>query len=151
MDGFLAFRPDAPELEGLISGFDLNCAVSTPNALYGTRFNDNPPETPRIQLAESSVFSSFALVSVDIKPLNMPPLGHAKLTLRAGRFDQPPLEWSVDFPHGFHTMFKVKIEEFSGEQWTALRNLQITADFVNGGRCMDWEFCLDNLHIIFER
>lgn len=150
-NGFLAMKPDDPELEGLISEFDLNCAVSSPNAIYGTRYNHNPPTVPEIRLAKSSNFSSFALASLKIKPLDMPPFSHTKLTLRASGAEMPPLEWSVDFPNGFHDMFTVKIEEFSGEDWSGLQSLQITADFVNGGRYMDWEFCFDDLEIVLER
>lgn len=149
-DGFLALQPDAPALEDLISEHDLNCAVSAPNAVYGTRSNRAPPAIPEISLAKESVFSSFALSFIKIKPLEMPPFGYSKLTLRGFRDEKPPLEWRVDFPFGYHDMFKVDIEEFSGTKWSGLRRLQITADFVNADTYMDWEFCFDDLEILLE-
>ena len=150
-NGLLAMKPADPGLEGLISESDLNCAVSSPNAIYGTRYNHDPPVVPKVRLAKSSNFSSFALSSLKIKPLDMPPFSYTRLTLRGGRAQMHPLEWSVDFPTGFHDMFTVKIQEFSGETWSGLESLQITADFVNGGYNMDWEFCFDDLEIILER
>ena len=150
-DGFLAFRPDDPALEEFISKNDLNCAVSSPNAVYGTRYNSAPLAVPVILLAKDSKYSSFQLVSVKIKPLNMPPLGFTKLRLRATRAGgRLPLDWDVDFPHGFHDMFNVKIQEFSGTPWNNLRSLWISADFVYNGRNMDWEFCLDDLEVLLE-
>lgn len=150
-DGFLAFKPDDPGLEGLISETDLNCAVSSPNAIYGTRYNHHPAVVPEIRLAKNSTFSSFALASLKIKPLDMPPFSYTKLTLRGNRARKSPREWSVDFPTGFHDVLAVNIEEFSCESWDGLESLQITADFVNGGAYMDWEFCFDDLDIILER
>lgn len=116
-DGFLAIKPDDPGLEGLISESDLNCAVSSPNAIYGTRYNNHPAVIPEIRLAKNSTFSSFGLASLKIKPLDMPPFSYTKLTLRGNRAQMSPLEWTVDFPNGFHDTFLVKIEEFSGKSW----------------------------------
>jgi hypothetical protein len=149
-DGLLALRPDASALEGLISEHDLNCAVSSPNAVYGTRYNHNPPTIPQILLVKGSRYSSFSLVSLKVKPLNMPPLGYATLKLRGLRRNQQPLDWSVDFPHGFQDMFTVDIENYSGTKWKDLNSLQITADFVNDGHYMDWEFCMDDFEVILQ-
>jgi hypothetical protein len=149
-EGFLAFKPNASSLTDIISKHDLNCAVSSPNAVYGTRHNSKPPSIPDITLAEHSGFSSFTLLSVRIKALNMPPLGYTKVALRGVRQTGLPLDWSVDFPHGFHDMLHVKIEEFSGTSWSGLQSLSITADFVNEGSYMDWEYCLDDLEVILE-
>jgi hypothetical protein len=149
-NGFLALTPDDPALEDLISEHDLNCAASSPNAVYGTRSNRRPSAVPEIVLAKESAFSSFALLSLKIKPLDMPPLGYAKLTLRGIRDKKFPLYWSVDFPHGFHDMLKVDIEEFSGMEWSDLSSLEMTVDFVNAGSYMDWEFCFDDLEVVLE-
>jgi len=81
----------------------------------------------------------------------MPPFSYAVLKLRGIPAQGEALEWSVDFPNGFHDMFTVKIDEFSGKSWRGLDSLQITADFVNGDQYMDWEFCFDDLEVALER
>lgn len=58
-----------------------------------------------------------------------------------------PLEWHVYFPAGYHLPFMVKIAEFSGEEWNELYGVEILADF--GKQALDWEFCIDDLEIMF--
>ena len=65
----------------------------------------------------------------------------------ATRNESSPLEWHVDFPAGYHLPFKVKIAEFSGEDWNELYGVEILADF--GEQALDWEFCIDDLEIMF--
>jgi hypothetical protein len=148
--GFAILQPNATALKGLISEHDLNCAVSAPNALYGTRYLQDKMMLPQIQLTNQSTYTSFALKSMYIKPLDMPPFSHATVRLEASRIGGEQLQWSVDFPNGFHDTFQIRIEEFSRTSWSKLSSLQITADFVNGDQLMDWEFCLDDLEIELE-
>jgi len=150
-DGFAVFKPSDPALDGLLSEHDLNCATSSPNAVYGTRYNRNQFETPRIMLDYSNVTAmetnrTFTLHHLKIKPLDMP-FAYTKLTLKGRQVDGHQLEWNVDFPAGFHDMFKVDITGFSGQKWNNLQYLDIMADFVNGGQFLDWEFCLDDLEV----
>ena len=58
-----------------------------------------------------------------------------------------PFEWHVDFPAGYHLPLKVKMAEFSGEEWNELYGVEILADF--GVQALDWEFCIDDLEIMF--
>ena len=37
--------------------------------------------------------------------------------------------------------------EFSGETWSELYGVEILADF--GEQRLDWEFCIDNLEVMF--
>lgn len=155
--GFYAFKPNDSALEDLISLEDLNCAVSAPNALYGTRQNlqllqrsnrgSSESSLPTITLYESaSAPKSFQLHSVKVKPLSMP-LGHAKLVLNGTKINGDVVVWSVDFPAGYNEMFEVNIARFSNESWTDLRSLSIFADFHYSGIVEDWEFCLDDLEV----
>ena len=41
----------------------------------------------------------------------------------------------------------MKIAEFSGEDWNELYGVEILADF--GEQALDWEFCIDDLEIMF--
>ena len=65
----------------------------------------------------------------------------------ATRNESSPLEWHVDFPVGYHQPLKAKMAEYSGEEWNELYGVEITADF--GEDALDWEFCIDDLEIMF--
>lgn len=147
---FDVFKPDDPELDGIVSAFDHNCAASRPNALAGIRFTDDYPRRPRISIHEDSNYTSFTLNSVHIKPWIMPPWSYSTLSLNGTNIRGKNLHWAVDFPYGFHDMFLVKIEEYSGKPWTKLQRLEIRADFVNGEFLEDWSFCLDDLDVTLE-
>jgi len=149
-DGFYAFEPSHPRLDGVISSFDLNCAVSKPNALYGTRDNFGPgartrDRRPSIHLG-GGTNNTFTVQALKIKPLNMP-LGFVTVTLQGFRQPDGLLTWSVDFPAGFHDVLDVHLEEFSQRRWDGLERLEIWADFHYNDVTMDWEFCLDDLDI----
>lgn len=155
-DGFLAFNPAHPKFKGIISSHDLNCAVSKPNALYGTRDNFKsgslPPQNsgfdrkPSIRPADPN--RTFTLQTLSIKPLDVP-LGLVTVTLRGIRpvHDTSSLNWSVDFPAGFHEVLYVPIEDFSKQAWTGLKSVEVWADFHHSGVSMDWEFCIDDLNV----
>jgi hypothetical protein len=146
---FQVFKPTAPELENLISKHDLNCAASSPNALYGARaLPSTQVPTIRVNDTFESVNTqrqSFTLHSMKIKPLDMP-FAHASLHLRGTSRDNETVTWTVDFPAGFHAMLDVDIASFSGNPWNQLRQLELWSDFHNG-YTMDWEFCLDDLKV----
>ncbi|RMZ76296.1 hypothetical protein DV737_g4905, partial [Chaetothyriales sp. CBS 132003] len=160
-EGFYVFKPTDPEIGRVISENDLNCATSKPNALYGTRFNfEDEPKLPFISAAapfsqddkmtvgsmtggSSEPPTLFELESLKVKALDMP-FAYTTLSL--------PLEWAVDFPAGFHDMFKVDIEAFSGRKWSNLTKLEIWADFHDdsNGIVLDWEYCFDDLRVRFD-
>lgn len=61
------------------------------------------------------------------------------------------LNWSVEFPAGFHDMLDVRLEEFSKASWRGLRRMEVWADFrYNDVEMGDWEFCIDDLEIELE-
>ena len=60
-----------------------------------------------------------------------------------------PREWYVDFPSGYHLPLRVEMARFSGEEWNELYGVEILADF--GEQALDWEFCMDDLEIMFFR
>ncbi|EXJ77208.1 hypothetical protein A1O3_10366 [Capronia epimyces CBS 606.96] len=165
-NGFYAFDPSHPLLEGIISLEDLNCAVSQPNALYGTRDNfksilsgrpasgtgtgTDTDRKPSIQPSNST--HTFTIHRLKLKPLNMP-LGSATVYLQGSRRSSKVrdadevLNWSVDFPAGFHDVLDVRVREFSGKTWDRLEVLYVWADFHYNEVILDWEFCLDDMEV----
>ena len=95
----------------------------------------------------------FTLVGFWIKPTDGPEPGTTILVrgYKAGeekeKEETETLEWAVEFPSGFHDMFEVRIEEFSGVKWERLRRVEVVADF--GYEPLDWEFCVDDLVVQF--
>lgn len=166
-DGFYPFKPSHPRFEGLISAYDLNCAVSKPNALHGSRYNidsnvrsvddgKEPTKLPSIRIRNKD--ASFDLYSFRVKPLNFP-INSVTLHLRgiraAGSTSQYPgdmmsdLIWSVDFPAGYHEVLNVSVREFTRRDWHNLSQIELWADFNNADSTMDWEFCIDDLEVGF--
>ncbi|KAK5268683.1 hypothetical protein LTR96_006390 [Exophiala xenobiotica] len=146
-DGFYAFDPSDASLKGIIYEKDLNCAVSKPNALYGTRdnFELNTRVERRPSIRHKNDDSTFTLHALKIKPLDMP-LGLVTISLQGFR-SGTTLNWDVDFPAGFHNVLDVRLEEFSGQVWDGLERLEIWADFQYNDVSMDWEFCVDNIEV----
>ncbi|EXJ83163.1 hypothetical protein A1O1_06782 [Capronia coronata CBS 617.96] len=154
-EGFYAFDPSDPALEGKISPQDVNCAASKPNALYGTRDNFElklvePERKPSLQPSNSN--DTFTIHRLKLKPLNMP-LGAAKVNLQGvrrcsdGSDGEEVLDWSVDFPAGYHYALDVPVKEFSGKVWDKLETLYMWADFHYNGLELDWEFCVDDMEV----
>ncbi|EXJ54377.1 hypothetical protein A1O7_09716 [Cladophialophora yegresii CBS 114405] len=142
-----AFKPTHQDLEGTISGDDLNCAISKPNALYGSKV---AAETPSIHAHDPS--RTFTVHSLKIKPLDFP-VGFVTINLRGFLLENlsSPLEWTVDYPAGFHDTLHVRLEEFSKTRWKGLTRLEVEADFhYNNVEMDDWEFCIDDLEIEIE-
>ncbi|MCJ1250817.1 hypothetical protein MMC30_008045 [Trapelia coarctata] len=149
---FSVFSPKDPALSKFITENDLNCAVSSPNALLGSRlYERGAPAAFEIANASSMVADGlqpyFALLSFYIKPMDAPPPG-VTIFVRGHSYIQEPVEWHVDFPSGYHLPFLVNIGKFSGLSWTYLRRIEIWANF--GEDALDWEFCLDILEIQFD-
>ncbi len=65
-----------------------------------------------------------------------------------GDGDDGVVKWQVEFPAGYHVPFLVKMEEYSQNDWTGLRSVEIVADY--GEQKLDWEVCLDDLVVEFE-
>jgi hypothetical protein len=157
-DGFYAFDPSDAGLKGIIWPGDTNCAVSKPNALYGTRDNfrlntprdDHPgsrsDRKPSFRHRDAN--GTFTVHTLKIKPLDLP-LGFVTVHLEGLRSNST-LTWEVDFPAGYHDVFDVRLPEFSGTVWDGLERLEIWADFHYNDLDMDWEFCVDDIDVEVE-
>lgn len=144
---FHVFEPSDTALADRISKYDLNCAVSKPNALYGGR--PLPiSKAPHFQIRDDGN-RTFSLHSLKIKPLDMP-FGYAKVSVEGFQNDTQSLDWNVDFPAGFHDPLEVDLVAFSRQRWEKLVKVEIRADFYNGGIAMDWEFCIDDMKVSFQ-
>ncbi len=153
---FHAFNVLNPRESPYITDEDLNCAVSAPNALLGSRLYDGINVVPASfgVSNESAMIGAgmkpyFSLRSVQLKPLSAPSPG-TKLTIQGFKWKQTEeaaIKWSVDFPAGYYPMFLVKFQEYSNESWDELVKVEIYVDF--GYSNLDWEFCLDDLEIEF--
>lgn len=107
-------------------------------------------------MKEEALEPWFTLIGCWIKPTDAPEPG-TTIRLRGYKAGEEKvegeteeteaLEWEVEFPSGFHDMFEVRIEEFSGMKWERLRRVEIVADF--GYEPLDWEFCVDDLVLQF--
>ncbi|KAL9628234.1 MAG: hypothetical protein Q9164_007352 [Protoblastenia rupestris] len=151
---YSVFDPHSPSLAHLISPYDLNCAVSAPNALLGSRTSENgtaasfeiASDTP---VDKSGLWQSFTLHSLKVKPMAAPEPG-TNLVIRGYRNGtEYDVAWNVWFPSGYHEPLEVRIQEFSEMKWETLRKVEIFADF--GYDRLDWEFCIDDLVVEFTR
>ncbi|KAL8915053.1 MAG: hypothetical protein Q9171_000493 [Xanthocarpia ochracea] len=150
------FSPRSSALAGIITPNDHNCATSTPNAIIGSR-DEEGGRGLRFETASDAANStaSFALKQFWAKPMDFPAPGSVKVTVSGYRRVQsdvmvatPDFKWHVDFPSGYHLPFLVKIEEYSGREWTGLRAVEVVADY--GEQALDWEVCLDDLVVEFD-
>jgi len=137
-------------LEGLISDYDLNCAISSPNALLGSRPFENA-DGAYFEIANATAMHEqglrpyFTLQSFYIKPMDAPAPGTTVYVKGFSKRSKDPLLWHVDFPSGYHLPFQVKMQEYSGEAWEEIHKVEIVADF--GYDSLDWEFCIDDLKV----
>lgn len=159
---FSIMRPHHPALKKLISPNDLNCAVSAPNALVGSRLPKDVSAASfeianATEMGEQGLAPGFTLHGFSIKPMDAPEPG-TDIVVKGHRVSEGVdgrdgkseiLEWSVFFPSGFHDPFEVKIAEFSRQAWSRLTKVEIHADFGYDG--LDWEFCIDDLHVAFSK
>lgn len=162
---YSVFSPHDPDLDGIISPHDFNCAVSSPNAILGSRtssdiltnstLSSQAPEGAHFSIADpASMIANglqpyFSLLSFNIKPMDFPPpwttikvIGYSTT-----RNNSHPITWDVNFPAGYHLPLYVKMQEYSGDDWDQLHGVEIVADF--GEQYLDWEFCLDDLEVQF--
>lgn len=163
--------PRDPALEGLIVPSDLNCAISAPNALIGSRYTSdaaekiakstkvkgvqsvNEPEGAYFEIPSASALIAeglhpyFTLRKLYIKPLAAPSSGTTVTIKGYSLARKDPLSWDIYFASGYHEPFEVKIQEFSKEEWDQLYGVEILADY--GEDKLDWEFCLDDLEVQF--
>jgi hypothetical protein len=144
---FFVFEPTDAALSSRISRYDLNCAVSKPNALYGAR--PLPvSRAPSIQI-QDGFNETFTLHSLKMKPLDIP-FGYTKVSLRGYQNGSHTLSWDVDFPAGFHDVLGIDLLDFSRQRWEKLTKVDVRADFYNGDLAMDWEFCIDDIEVSVE-
>ena len=151
-------KPRDPALEGKITKNDLNCAVSGPNALIGSRFTadgaDNPSDAKGASFKinataalEAGLSPYFTLVSFYVKALDAPP-GNITITVKGySHGSDEILNWHMEVPSGYHIPFLVRIQEYSGKSWDHLDGVEILADY--GEDALDWEFCMDDLELQF--
>lgn len=149
---YSVLTPRHPALDGLISEHDLNCAVSSPNALIGSRLEELADGAyfdiaNATSMAEEGLQPYFTLNSFYIKPMDAPAPGTRVSVKGYTNARKEPYLWHVDFPSGFHLPFLVKIHEYSGEEWKETYKVEIVADF--GYDDLDWEFCVDDVEIQF--
>lgn len=163
--------PRDPALEGFIVPSDLNCAVSAPNALIGSRYLSDAgekvaksrkvkgvkgveePEGAYFEIASASALIAeglhpyFTLRKLYIKPLAAPSSG-TNVTIKGYSLARKdPLSWVIYFASDYQEPFEVKIQEYSKQAWDQLYGVEILADY--GEDKLDWEFCLDDLEIQF--
>ena len=147
------FAPEDQALSKYISKNDLNCAVSPPNALLGSRVNleGSPPASFGITNADSmakvGLFPFFTLLSFYIKPLDAPPPGTTVFVKGYSYGSKSPLQWHVDVVNGYHQPLLVHMQEFSGMSWNELYRVEMWAEY--GEDALDWEFCVDDLEVQF--
>ncbi|MCJ1471023.1 hypothetical protein MMC07_009671 [Pseudocyphellaria aurata] len=151
--------PGDPELKDMITKEDLNCAVSAPNALIGSRYQSEglksakSPEGSYFEIANASSLAEdglhpyFTLLSFNVKPLAAPAPGTWIIVNGYSHARQDTLTWKVYFDSDYHEPLLVKIQEFSKEEWSQLYGVEILADY--GEDALDWEFCLDDLRLQF--
>ena len=149
---YSVLTPRDPALNGLITEHDLNCAVSPPNALIGSRPRENADGayfeiTNATLMAQDGLQPYFRLKSFHIKPMDAPAPGTKVSVKGYTKTREEPYLWHVDFPSGFHLPFLVKMEEYSGEDWQEISKVEIVADF--GYDDLDWEFCVDDIEVQF--
>ena len=150
---FIVFAPKDRALSKYISENDLNCAVSSPNALLGSRVNleGSPPASFGItnpdSMAKDGLLPFFTLLSFYIKPLDAPPPGTTVFVKGYSYRHTMPLQWHVDVVNGYHLPLLVNMQEFSGLSWDELYRVEMWADY--GEDALDWEFCVDDLEIQF--
>ena len=153
---FNVLRPRDPSLDGKITDRDLNCAVSPPNALIGSRYtsdlikgaNGAYFEIANVSaMINAGLYPYFTLERFNIKPMDAPP---AVITVYVRGFSHArddAYHWHVPFPIGFHEPFLVKMQEYSSEEWNQIYRVEITAEY--GEDALDWEFCVDDLELQF--
>lgn len=136
----------------MISEHDLNCAVSSPNALVGSRLYENG-HGASFEIANATAMSKegfhpyFTLHSFYVKPMDAPEPGTTVYVKGYSNDLEEPLLWHVEFPSGYHLPLLVNMEEYSGAEWQKIYKVEITADF--GYDALDWEFCMDDLELQF--
>ena len=149
---YSVLKPRDPKLDGIISKHDLDCAVSPPNALLGSRPRENADGasfgiTSATMMAEQGLRPYFTLKSFYVKPMDAPAPG-TKISVKGyTKAREEPYSWHVDFPSGYHLPFLVKMEEYSREEWKEVYKVEILADF--GYDDLDWEFAIDDLEVQF--
>lgn len=149
-------KPRDPSLDGKITERDFNCAVSSPNALIGSRYTSDSTRSTNgasFEIANASTMVQyglhpyFTLETFSIKPMDAPPAIISVDVKGYSNVREDAFNWSVRFPIGFHEPFLVKMQEYSHQRWNQLHRVEIVADY--GEDALDWEFCVDDLEVQF--
>ena len=154
--GFSVFRPDHPDLSHLISIHDLNCAVSKPYAVLGSRYRSSTTsyqpsndvskqavshgkensvlELPSFELFSPDKDDSFELRSLTIKPMDFPAGAETIIFLRGTKsrsvLQERHVDFNISFPAGYHLPLQLDMETVSArEAWTNLDKVEIWADY----------------------
>lgn len=113
------------------------------------------PEGAYFEIANASaliaegLYPYFTLRRFFIKPLAAPS-SSTNVTIKGySHTHKHPLTWGVNFESDYHEPFEVKIQEYSKQEWSQLYGVEILADY--GEDKLDWEFCLDDLEVLFFR
>ena len=154
---FSAFRPGDPALARLISDDDLNCAVSSPQSLLGSRTlpvvageaidGATFSIANATSIAQQGLQPYFTLKTFSIKPMVFPPPETTMTVKGYSHFRNETYDWHVDFPSGYHAPLSVDMRKFAGREWDLLYAVEIRAEYGVGK--LDWEFCLDDLEVQF--
>ena len=155
---FDVLRPRDPALADWITEHDLNCAVSSPNAIIGSRSSgivSKEQDGASISIANATLMANnglaphFSLLAFYVKPMDAPPPGTTITVKGHSQSRVVPSIWHVEFISEYHLPFLVKLQEFSRQAWTELYKVEFFADY--GEDRLDWEFCIDNLEIRFDQ
>lgn len=108
-------------------------------------------------MVEEGLEPSFALRSLQVKPMVAPPPGtrvwikgfrHGWGEKKGGEKEELVM-FHVNFPSGYYPPLFVDMAKFSKLGWDRLYKVEIGADF--GYDALDWEFCLDDLTVGFQQ
>ena len=176
-NGFSLFRPDHPALSHLISENDLNCAISSPHAVLGSRYQarpltpskggignekENELKIASFEIASSSddegastAKTSFELRSMSIKPMDFPSGAETIIFFRGYKSRatfRGEVTFNISFPAGYHLPLHLDMGKAAAEKaWTDLRKVEIWADYGRDDKSvykgLDWEFCIDDLSL----
>ncbi|MCJ1472551.1 hypothetical protein MMC13_001200 [Lambiella insularis] len=150
---FDVFAPKDPYIKKLISDHDLNCATSPPNAIIGSRGNYGGSSPAAIEIANATSMTAsgllpyFSLLSFSIKPMDAPDASTTIYLKGYSNATNSPMNWTAEFPTGYHLPFQANLKDHSHESWDNLNRVEMWAEF--GEDALDWEFCIDDLEVQF--
>lgn len=100
-------------------------------------------------MVASGLLPYFSLRSFSIKPMDAPDAATTIYLRGYSNATDSPVDWTVEFPTGYHRPFQADLRNHSRASWDELHRVEIWADF--GEDALDWEFCIDDLEVQFTR